>query len=115
MPRDAYILHSEPVTIPDLIRVGATVDPELTMRTLYEGVAVQFVDADYRSVLTVQAGRMLRDGSEIARLVPSAPAFSGETWFSEAFVPWDDAEVGLAILAAVATTLGATVIIEDGS
>jgi hypothetical protein len=47
--------------------------------------------------------------------VPHAPAITGPTWFSEAFVPWDDGEVGIAILHAVATTLGATVIIEDGS
>ena len=114
MPRDAYILRAEPVTIADLIAAGATVDGELTMRSLYGGAAVQFVDADYRGILTVQAGRTLRDGSEIARLVPSAPPFSGPTWFSQALVPWDDGEVGLAILDAIASTLGATVIIEDG-
>jgi hypothetical protein len=115
MPRDAYILRAEPVTIPDLITAGATVDGELTMRTLFEGVAVQFVDADYRGVLTVQSGRTLRDGEELARLVPAAAPVEGPVWFAEAFVPWEGGEVGIALLDAIASTLGATVIVEDGS
>jgi len=115
MPRDAYIIRSTPVTVPELVEAAAEVAPELTMRSLYDGVAVQFVDAEYRSVLTVQAGRTLSSGDEIRRLVPAAPLVAGPTWFAEAFIPWDDAEVGVEILTAVGMKWGATVIIEDGT
>jgi hypothetical protein len=122
MPRDAYILRSEPVTLPDLIEAAATVDDSLTMRTLYGGVAVQFVAAQVggnEAVLTIQSGRMLRNGDEIARLVPSAGVVDGPVWFAEAFVPWENGEIGAALLEAIRVELGATVlnptIVEDGS
>lgn len=115
MPRDAYIIRSEPVTVPQLVEAAAEVAPQLTMRSLYDGVAVQFVDAEFRSVLTVQVGRALSSGEEIRRLVPSAPPMAGPFWFAEAFIPWDDADIGVEILNAIGMKWGATVIIEDGT
>ena len=115
MPRDAYLVSREPITLPDIVRAGAQRFPDHTARTLEDGVATQIVDAEYRAVLTVLQGRSLPDGDEVARLVPRAPAQAGPVWLTQAFVPWTDAEPGLAILSDLALAADAVLVIEDAS
>lgn len=115
MPRDAYLVTREPITLPDIIRAGAQRYPDYTARLLEEGVATQLVDPDYRAVVTVLQGRSLLDGDEVARLVPRAPAQAGPVWLTQAFVPWSDADAGLAILSDLALATSAVLIVEDAS
>ena len=44
MPREIYLLSSQPVTMPALVAAGSEVDDQLAVRALYAGTTWQLVD-----------------------------------------------------------------------
>ncbi|WP_421743755.1 hypothetical protein [Cellulomonas sp.] len=125
MPREIVVLSP---TAPDaraLVEAGASVDPELGLRTLHGGAVHQVVRADGgegRAVLSIHQPLTVQNAAEIRRLLPSVrqlPTWATDgspLWWVEALVPWNaaDARTGLAVVQEMTARLGGLCVVQDG-
>ncbi|PCN49228.1 hypothetical protein Csp2054_03340 [Curtobacterium sp. 'Ferrero'] len=115
MPREVLILSARAPGLADFVDAGAGIAPDLRVRTLEGGAVTEVVDRRGNAVLSVQVPEYVENTAESARLAPWA-AVDGPVWWTEAWAPWGPAgEVGIAIARSFAATLGAQVLVEDGS
>lgn len=116
MPRELYLISTEPVTTEALVEAAVTVDGGLVPRTLLEGWAVQLVDAADVAVVTVERSRQVDDAFAVERIIGRQLPVSGKVWWTEATAPWGDSgEPGVAIISAVAEGLRGWLVVEDGT
>lgn len=116
MPREVYVVTSEPVTFEALVRAATEVDDTLALRGLYGGAALQLVGADDRAVLTCENSRRLDEAADARRVTRGLTLPDGEVWWTEALAPWGAAgDPGVAVLVGVARRLGGQVKVEDGT
>lgn len=114
MPRDAVLLSPIGVNLEAVLRAAAEVDAQLQVRSLYDGAALQLVDAEGQAVITVQHSTLLANAHEVERLLPSAPGVQPPLWWSEAYIPWrDNGQPGLDILSKLGAQIGATIVLEE--
>jgi hypothetical protein len=122
MPREIYLLSSEPVTMPALVAAGSEVDDQLAVRALYAGAAWQLVDEADAAVMTIEGSRLLADPSDIGRVSRGFEADLGAlreagagTWWTEIFVPWGPTgDPGVRIARNLGRLLTGRVRVEDG-
>lgn len=114
MPREIYLVSTEPMTMVTLVEAAAAVDGQLVPRVLFDGAAVQLVDTTDTAVITVELSRRIEDPCQLELLVGRLPV-NGAVWWTEATAPWDAAgEVGVRIARELAERLGAEVTVEEG-
>ncbi len=116
MPREVMLVSPTPLTMRDIAAAGAERDPNLGVRAIADGNAVQLVDEQGVAVLTIENSRRIDDSGDIERLLGSAPVVPPGSWWIDAIAPWGTAGArGVAFAQHLATELGATIWIEDGS
>lgn len=114
MPREIYLVSTEPVNLASLVEAGVDIDGRLVPRLLNRGVAIQLVDLDDVAVLTLDRSRLLSDAFDAERIVGALPA-TGELWWTDATAPWGRAgETGVRIARALAELIGARIRVEEG-
>ena len=125
MPREIVVLSPIAPDARVLVEAGASVDPELALRTLNGGAVHQVVRADGgdgRAVLSVHQPLEVDNVSEVRRLLPGVhplPEWVHDgrpLWWVEALVPWnaDDARTGLAVIQELTARLGGLCVVQDG-
>lgn len=123
MPREIVLISPTPPDVRVLIEAGASVDPELGMRTLDGGVVHQVVregaDGSHTGVLSVHQPLQVDNLDEIRRLLPAAPGLADRltapVWWVEALVPWGAAgDAGVRIAQEMAVLLGGACVVQDG-
>lgn len=116
MPRELYLLTSEPVQFAALVAAAAEVDDSLLLRGLYGGAALQLVGADERAVLTIENSRLLADPFDARRVTRGLDLGAAEVWWTEAVAPWGaGGDPGVAVVRGLARLLGGQVRVEDGT
>lgn len=116
MPRELYLVTSEPVTFEAVIRAAAEVDDSLALRALYDGRVLQLVGADDRAVLSLQSSRQLVDTFDVRRVTRGLEGPGVGAWWTEALAPWGSVgDPGVAVMTRVAHRLGGQLRVEDGS
>ena len=114
MPREMYLVSTEPMTMPALIEAAATVDGQLVPRALFDGGAIQLVDTDDVAVITLELSRRIEDPYQLELLVGQLP-LTGAVWWTEATAPWGPpGEAGVRVARALGERLGARVRVEEG-
>lgn len=114
MPREIYLVSTEPMTMPALVEAAAAVDGQLVPRALWGGAAVQLVDAADVAVVTVELSRQIEVPYGVELLVGRLP-LTGPVWWTEATAPWGPAgEPGVRILRVLGELMGARVQVEEG-
>jgi hypothetical protein len=91
----------------DLVRALDTAHPGLALEVSADQFLATVLDEGVRLVTFVHP-RQLRVPTEVNRLLPPLPAGSPETlWWTDALVPWGDAENrGVSVAGALAAVLG---------
>ena len=114
MPREIVVLSPTPPDARALVEAGASVDPELGLRTLHggEGRAVR----SSHQPLTVQNAAEIRRLLPSGRQLPSWATDGSPLWWVEALVPWHaaDARTGLAVVQEMTARLGGLCVVQDG-
>ena len=114
MPRDMFLVSTEPMTMPALVEAAVAVDGLLVPRVLFDGGAIQLVDTDDVAVITLELSRRIADPYQVELLVGRLP-LTGSVWWTEATAPWGPAgEAGVRVGRELAERLGARITIEDG-
>lgn len=114
MPREMYLVSTEPMTMPALVAAAVTVDGQLVPRVLFDGAAIQLVDTDDVAVVTLELSRLIEEPHQLERIVGELP-LTGAAWWTEATAPWGRAgEAGVRVVRALGEQLGARVVIEEG-
>jgi hypothetical protein len=122
MPREIFLLSSEPVTLPALVAAGAEVDDQLAVRTLYAGATWQLVDTSDVAVLTIEGSRLVANPADVARMtrgfeadIEALQVDAAGTWWTELFAPWGAVgDCGVRIARNLGRVLHGSVRIEDG-
>jgi hypothetical protein len=116
MPRELYLVTSEPVSIEVVIAAAAEVDDQLLLRGLYGGAALQLVGADDRAVLTIENSRRLADPFDARRVTRGLELADAEVWWTEATARWGTGgDPGVAVVRGIARLLGGQLRVEDGT
>jgi len=114
MPREMYLVSTEPMTMPALVEAATAVDGQLVPRVLFEGAAIQLVDTADVAVITLELSRLIEDPCQLELMVGRLP-LTGAVWWIEASAPWGPAgEIGVRIARELGERLGARVQVEEG-
>ncbi|NYF15239.1 hypothetical protein HDC37_000051 [Microbacterium sp. AK009] len=109
MPRSSVVLTPEPVDAGAIGRAAASVHDRIAgdggapfeLRPLDDGAVLQVV-AEGVVVLSVLRPRLVPDGRELARVLPSVTPPEATRWWTEAYTPWHaGGALGVAILDAL--------------
>jgi hypothetical protein len=115
MPREIYLVSTEPMTMAALVEAAVAVDGQLVPRVLFDGAAIQLVDVDDVAVITLELSRRIEDPYQLELLVGRLP-LTGAVWWTEATAPWGRAgEAGVRVARELGDRLGARVSVEDGT
>ncbi len=114
MPREMYLVSTEPMTMAALVEAAAAVDGQLVPRVLWGGAAIQLVDTADVAVVTVEASRQVEVPYGVELMVGRLP-LTGPVWWTEATAPWGPAgAAGVRIVRGLGDRLGARVQVEEG-
>jgi len=115
MPREIYVITPRSVTLEDLVAAGIAIDGSLGLRTLFEGAALQLVNADGVAVVTIDNSRLLEATDDAARVTRGLSIPPAGSWWTEAVAPWGSAgAAGVAVVERLALNLGGNFHIEEG-
>jgi hypothetical protein len=117
VPRDIVILTSLAPDLAALVTAGADVAPELGVRAVEDGAVLQLCLDDGRAVLSLAGPKTVENPYEVARLTRGTVGpVSSPVFWTEAWVPWGPhADIGVEVALALASALGGTCVVEDGS
>jgi len=116
MPREAYLLTTEPVILEALVLAAAQVDDQLGLRALYGGAALQLIGPDDQAVLTIDNSRLLMDTIDAERVTRGLEMPGAEAWWTEATMPWGSGgDPGVAVVEGLARICGGRLRVEDGT
>lgn len=114
MPREITILSPEAHDLYAIAEAAEGIRGAASVREIDDGAAVQVLNADGISLLTLYTPRQMRTTGEIGRLLPDAPRVPLPTWWSDAYAPWGvEGEAGVSIALRLALALGAVCLVED--
>ncbi|MEO8527732.1 MAG: hypothetical protein ABI435_01505 [Pseudolysinimonas sp.] len=107
MPRELVVLSPVPTSMAALVQALTAAHPGLAVELSDDRMLASVLDDGVRLVTLVHP-RELHVPTEVGRLLPPLPEGSPETlWWTEALVPWGDAEErGVAVSGALAAALG---------
>jgi hypothetical protein len=115
MPRDLLVLSTTAPSLVDFVDAGASVDPELRVRSLDGDAVVEVVDDHGTAHVSVQHPERVDNQEEVRRLAPWT-TLRAPLWWTEAWAPWGaHGEVGVAIARALAAEVDGELLVEDGS
>lgn len=113
MPREMYLVSTEPMTMPALVEAAVAVDGQLVPRALFDGAALQLVDTDDIAVITLELSRLIEDPFQLELIVGRLP-LTGPVWWTEASAPWGPSgEAGVRVAQALGERLGARLLVEE--
>ncbi|MEO5535588.1 MAG: hypothetical protein ABIR17_10700 [Pseudolysinimonas sp.] len=107
MPRELVVLSPMPVSMSVLARALSAAHPGLALEVSPDRFLATALDDGVRLVTLVHP-REVGVPTEVGRLLPPLPEGSPHTlWWTDALVPWGDAEErGVAVSSALAAELG---------
>ncbi|MET0990677.1 MAG: hypothetical protein ABWY54_08530 [Glaciihabitans sp.] len=108
MPRELVISSPRSIDLADYLVATAAVDPDLGLRQLPEGVAVQICHPDGSPIVTVAATLGMDVGDDAGRLL-GAPLDAADVFWTELYLPLVARDtVGDRIARSLAETVGGT-------
>lgn len=108
MPRELVISSPRSIDLADYLIATAAVDPDLGLRQLPDGVAVQICRADGSLLVTVAGTLGLDVGDDAGRLL-GAPLDATDVFWTELYLPLLSVDgVGDRIAQSLADTVGGT-------
>ena len=113
MPRELVITSPRSIDLADYLVATAAVDPDLGLRQLPEGTAVQICRPDGSLILTVASTLGMDVGDDAGRLL-GAPLEAADVFWTELYLPLDARDdLGDRIARALAETVGGTLHIRS--
>jgi hypothetical protein len=108
MPRELVISSPRSIDLADYLVATAAVDPDLGLRQLPEGIAVQICRPDGSPLLTVASTLGMDVGDDAGRLL-GAPLDAADVFWTELYLPLvSPDDLGDRITRALAETVGGT-------
>jgi hypothetical protein len=108
MPRELVISSPRSIDLADYLVATAAVDPDLGLRQLPEGIAVQICRPDGSPLLTVASTLGMDVGDDAGRLL-GAPLDAADVFWTELYLPLvSPDDLGDRITRALTETVGGT-------